>query len=150
MIQSVKFANWCFLVKCSFIAVVIVVITACSSSSDGGNSQNADDNTNGSTSNLATLAALRNEIGVTKEYALAQFAAHFGELQSAPGYTADGSMPIFATHAVAEVLQFIDEYDEAVQAEVYAKLFPPVGSAVSTTCWQTRYPIGLDKGLAAP
>ncbi len=120
--QLIKRNLFCRLV---FLALALVVISACSG---GGStsSETGDTNTDGPASNLVTLAAMRNTSGVTKDFALAQFAAHFGELQTAPGYSSDGSMPIFATHAVAEVLQFIDEYSPAVQAEIYAKLFPPI------------------------
>ncbi len=107
------------------MAFGFVVISACSSGGSD-NTEMVDTNTGGPDSNLVTLAAMRNATGVTKDYALAQFAAHFGELQNAPGYSADGSMPIFATHAVADVLQFVDEYDPAVRAEIYRKLFPPI------------------------
>jgi len=71
-----------------------------------------------------SLMQQRAETGVTKEYALAQFVAYFGPLQSAPEYEYDGSMPLFATIAIDELILFADQLDSAVLAEVVERILP--------------------------
>lgn len=74
--------------------------------------------------NFEKLTAMREETGVTKEFALAQFVAFFGELESAPEYSYDGSMPIFATHALFEILNFEDELASETMSEIIKRILP--------------------------
>jgi len=74
--------------------------------------------------NFERLSAERGKNGVSKAYALEQFVAHFGELENAPEYTYDGSMPIFASHAIADVLTYEDELEPAVLAEIIDRILP--------------------------
>jgi len=101
----------------AFLLVTALLVSACSGSSDNASAPAA-------MSNYEKLPILREQSGLTKEFALAQFVAYFGPMESAPEYTYDNSMPIFATAAVAEIMRFESELEPDVIAEIYQKLIP--------------------------
>lgn len=129
----------------SLIIAIALFVSACSSGSSGnGNSESQTGDEATADTNFARLETMREESGDTKEFALAQFVAFFGPLASAPEYTHDDSMPVFATRAMIDLLTFKDELDPTLRDEVYQRIFPtdalpdPSESENTTAQLQTR------------
>jgi len=68
------------------------------------------------------LQEMRLQTGLNKDFAIAQFVAYFGELDNAPKYTYDGSMPLHGTHAFLELMKFKDELDPALLKEALSRI----------------------------
>ena len=105
------------------LIVAAGVISSCSGSSNSSTGSEPGDSSS-TMSNFERIEAMRQESGNTKEFALAQFVAFFGQLEGAPEYSYDGSMPLFAEHAIHDIMKFEDELDDTLLDEIYDRILP--------------------------
>ncbi len=121
-------------------SLLIASLFGCGSASENAQSNQSATNSSAiatgeldtSLPNAALLERMRAQTGLTKDFAVAQFVAHFGQLDNAQQYKYDNSMGIFATHALEELMLFKDELEPALLAEIYQRILPTVGTTSST------------------